>query len=1145
MNLFPEVLRSKLTPPFWQAQTILRRELLQQLLTDWKQRKLTTIVAPAGYGKTVLAQQLAQNAGVPVVWYQVDEYDNDLVVFVSHLVAGFRRHLAGFGAEVVELLKKEERSAAVVRDTVAGLVNELAERLQGASLLVLDDYHFITAEPVHRWLAYFIRFIPPGVHLVIASRTPLPLPIASWRPFGLVMEVDWQSLRFSREEMADLGHLVTGRLPDGRMLAELEAQTEGWPLGVQLAYRARGAARASGPVERMGKEQLYEYFTVEVLHRQPPEIKDFLLASSVLDRLEPEVCDCLLKRRDSGAVLEDLVARGIFVVKLEAEPPAYRYHQLFRDFLRHQIKEGLTGWLRRAAECWQRAGNQAAALECLLMAGAHPESIPLVEDCAGEALRRGQWQTVARWLKSLPGEWRQGRPRLALYSAAVAIHQGRHAAAERWLVIAEKGFRDQQDSKGIAEVLLQRARLSRSQGKYAEAVGFLKRAQPYIAKQFTGSEYEFSIEESLALVLSGRFDEAEVLLKQFRRAAEEIGDGLVLAHAAIALSNLYFVRGEYAQALAFYQEAREAAPSGTWTPYFFRDSVALIYRDWGDLDEALHHAQEGVRAREEMGLTETLPYAYYQLGLISADLGRLREAERFYRQGIKVARQIKGERFFLALNLALLSQCLAKQGRLEAAEATAGEALSLAARQSEYLLGICREAVAPVFFISGKSSEALAMLQVAVASLERHGAKLPLCLSYGVLGAIYLAQGLKELGAGYAFRSLALAAENNYLQIFVSYFDTLQPVLRIGIEQGIHPSFIQEVLARVGEGALSLLEGLSRHPDASIRARTPAFLAGLGTPAARELLAELAWDQSPVVRRKALAAAGGVRGFPLEKFVCQPAVEEVPGQAVLPVRRTALKCFCLGFFRVFAGSTEIGAHGWRTTKARDLLAYLVHCGGRPVPKDELLDALWPEADPERASVLLHTNLYQLRRELQRATGCRELIVHANGSYRLLPGSYATDVYDFERLILVAREETAGASKRVAALERAVALYAGDYLGNIDYPWAAETREKLQRLWFQAREQLARIYLEQGDYPRAMEHLRVLLGANPFWEEGHRLAMQAYAAVGDRRAAARQYRRLVRLLRQELGVAPEAATTMLFTRLCNKGGPPSSASKGTP
>jgi LuxR family maltose regulon positive regulatory protein len=319
------------------------------------------------------------------------------------------------------------------------LINEIIP-IEDDFALVLDDFHVIDNQPVHSAIAFLLDHLPPRMHLVIASRSDPPLPLARFRGRGESTELRASDLRFTTDEAADFLNDVMGLDLSPGDVAALETRTEGWIAGLQLAALSmQGRADASGFIRAFAGDDRYvvDYLVEEVLERQPERVRNFLLQTSILDRLSGPLCDAVTGRDDGKAVLEALERGNLFLVPLDDKRHWYRYHHLFADVLRvHSMDElhDRVPTLHRLAAVWfEEHGMAAEAIEQARAAGDHDTVARLLVANVEEFERIGNYASIARWAGSLPAEMVRTRPRLALIHASAALSTESNLEAARRL----------------------------------------------------------------------------------------------------------------------------------------------------------------------------------------------------------------------------------------------------------------------------------------------------------------------------------------------------------------------------------------------------------------------------------------------------------------------------------------------------------------------------------------------------------------------------------------------------------------------------------------------------------------------------------------------------------------------------------------
>src|SRR5215208_4331545 len=440
---------TKLRPSQARPELVARPRLTARLERE-AGRKLTLISAPAGFGKTTLLVEWLRgraDGDHSVAWVSLDEGDNDPVRFLSYLVAALRRTVGeGFGEGVLAALRSPEppRMEAVL----GAFVNELDD-LPGEIAVVLDDYHVIDSESVHRIVSFLLERLPEGVHIVISGRVDPPLPLARLRTRGQMSELHAADLRFKPEEAAAFLSDVMGLNLSAGDVAALEQVTEGWIAALQLAALSmRERKDISGFIRSFSgsHRDVFDFLAEEVLQRQTEPVQTFLLETSILERLSGPLCDALTRRNDGQRTLERLDREHLLVVPLDDDRVWYRYHHLFADFLRSRLKrerpERLAPLHLRASEWYEENAFVAEAVRHALSAGDHERAAQLMERGIEQTWYRGEVMTLLGWLRKLPKEAMLRRPLLLVWYAAALMLLGQFDGVESLLREAEGGVGD-------------------------------------------------------------------------------------------------------------------------------------------------------------------------------------------------------------------------------------------------------------------------------------------------------------------------------------------------------------------------------------------------------------------------------------------------------------------------------------------------------------------------------------------------------------------------------------------------------------------------------------------------------------------------------------------------------------------------------
>jgi LuxR family transcriptional regulator, maltose regulon positive regulatory protein len=374
------------------------------------------VSAPAGFGKTTLLTEWLAGVvadGVAVAWLSLDRRDNDPVLLWTYLVTALRTAVPGLGDAALQLLAS---SSLPTDAALAALLNDV-EGLSNDVVLALDDYHVIDAPEVHAGMTFILEHQPSRLHLILATRVDPPLPMAQLRARGQLVEVRAGDLRFTPEEAAAYlnGSMVLGLSDDD--VATLEERTEGWIAALQLAALSlQGREEVGAFIADFAGDDHYivDYLTEEVLARQPDEVRDFLLQTSILESLTGPLCDAVTGREGGKATLVALERANLFLVPLDDRRQWYRYHHLFADVLHaHLLDErpGEVAELHRRASAWCEAHDDVSQAISHALAGGDTGRAADLMELAMPVMRRERREAeLARWIRVLPDDELRTRP---------------------------------------------------------------------------------------------------------------------------------------------------------------------------------------------------------------------------------------------------------------------------------------------------------------------------------------------------------------------------------------------------------------------------------------------------------------------------------------------------------------------------------------------------------------------------------------------------------------------------------------------------------------------------------------------------------------------------------------------------------------
>lgn len=578
-------LTTKLRPPRMRPDIVQRAHLVQRL-NQGQAHPLVLISAPAGFGKTTLATDwIRQNSATHMAWLSLDPADNQPNQFWQSVIATLEMVAPTVCQEAKALLQLPDPPA--IQTILTALINDLAQ-LPDAYALVLDDYHLIEKSAIHEAVSFLIEHMPGNLQLVILTRSDPPFPLVRLRARNLITEVRAHDLRFATDEIAAF-FVNAAALQQTPALSEsdlliLEQRTEGWVAGLQLALLSlRGRTDVKTFIQNFGgnNKQVLDYLTSEVLEQQPPAVQDFLLQTSILERMCAELCDVLLAdgkgvnpstvAGTTQATLATLERANLFVVALDEEGRWYRYHPLFADLLRKRLRQKATVEVdelhRRAARWCEEAGWLDLAMQHTFAITDRALAVAFIERHATAAWLRGDLRQLQGWLAQLPVGVSESTPALALAQLWLnAISRQLHDVEQA--IATTAALQGSRSAIIEGELALLRSTVALFHAEFSNASQHAEEALQLIApQQPTQRELALRAVATLNLGLAqrrqGNRTTALTLLTEAARLAQGADAPYV---ALVALENLgsYQVRhGALLRAVETYQQARAiSAPLG-------------------------------------------------------------------------------------------------------------------------------------------------------------------------------------------------------------------------------------------------------------------------------------------------------------------------------------------------------------------------------------------------------------------------------------------------------------------------------------------------------------------------------------------------------------------------------------------------------
>ena len=652
------LIETKLHPPVLRPGLIERPGLLQELDAADGAR-IAVVSTPAGYGKTTLLGQWVQSLrdrGSAVGWLSLDPQDDNIGRFLEYFVAAIARATPEVGEGLNALL----RSSPVpqVSSTLTTLVNDLSKRAQPLWLM-LDDCHHLSSAEVAEFLESFLVYAPPSIRLVLATRGQVPLKVANLRVKGQLLWLDEASLRFSLGESERFLNGAQGLALEPNDLAVLQSRTEGWIAGLQLAsVSLRNRQERHDFIRRFSgsDRDIAGFLLHDVLESQSPSLIDFLLKSSVLERLSEPLAAAVTGYDDAAERLAEIETKNLFLVPLDEGRSWFRYHHLFADLLRSRLEqqapETIPDLHRRAAAWLAENGHASDAVHHALAMGDSSLAAELVERCSMPLIHRGDVTMVRQWLNRLPADAVAARPRLQLAQVWIMLHisHPRPAAdilrsARNAIAALDREGRLSSEERESLQVQLftLTAGIASAVDRSATAARLARRWLTRIpdSQAFAkGTLYNVLGYSSLAL---GQLEETRLACIKARDCHEQAGSVLGTVYADLITGLAEVAAGKLTTAHDHFTQATRRTQSEIGAGSYVESAVSIfeaeLYYEWNDIETAERILEAHGPVVEECGLVVHDISSKLHLARILAFRGRLGEAlallERSEREGLQ------------------------------------------------------------------------------------------------------------------------------------------------------------------------------------------------------------------------------------------------------------------------------------------------------------------------------------------------------------------------------------------------------------------------------------------------------------------------------------------------------------------------------
>jgi LuxR family maltose regulon positive regulatory protein len=647
-----ELLSTKFTAPYLRSSLVTREPLLRQL-DEGLEHKLTLVSAPAGFGKTTLVSEWIASHGEqrnlsPVAWVSLDPDDNDPVRFWRYVLTACQAFENVVSKSALAILDNSPQPPFEALLTM--FINQLALRSSRA-ILVLDDYHVITAQEIHQTMTFVIENLPPTLHIILITRSNPPLPLARMQARNELNALRAEDLRFSLEEAKIFIQQAISTPLSIEVFKRLVDRTEGWIAGLHLATLALQRRENQKEIELFldtftgSLRPIQEYLVEEVFAAQPEYLQNFLLRTSILSRLTGSLCDEVTGRDDSSIILDQLERDNLFLMPLDASGQWHRFHALFSEamqqYARQRFGEAQLHELHGKASLWyENHGLLPEAVEAALASLDYWRTAGLIQRIIEPRITVNEHYTLRRWIEQIPEEILRNYPNICMTGAvAILFTSDRHAPAtqahlELPLQIAEEHWQREGNKHKLGEVLAFRSLVAWLQRDIRGSFSLAREALALLPDseiQWRGVSLLFVGAEDL---YAGKLNKARQMLTEAQAVLEAAENIFGILDTSLLLAEVYFQQGELRQAAHLYRQViartvnapmdRDEALIRRGRALFGLSTVAL---EGNDLKTAEQHLTEGMTISQQFPDQDVLAHGPLVLARIRHARGETKQAQ--------------------------------------------------------------------------------------------------------------------------------------------------------------------------------------------------------------------------------------------------------------------------------------------------------------------------------------------------------------------------------------------------------------------------------------------------------------------------------------------------------------------------------------
>ena len=1058
-----KLLNSKLTAP--RVLNVIKRPRLYSILESIKEKRLTLVIAGAGYGKTTLVAQAVDQADWTAVWYSLDRSDIDFATFMNYLIQGIQKHYSIEEEIPEDLLAGACTSEKSREGFLVQFLSIIEKNIHDDIVIVLDDYYLVQeSSEIRESVEYMLDRIPLSVHMVIISRMEPNFRISRLRVMQEVLDINEDDLQFTMPEIEELYSHLFNIPVSNKDIKTLFEKTSGWAASLILFYfilKGKKTDEIAPSLSRLkgSHKYIFEYLEENIFEIQPPEMKNFMLKTSLLSHLDTQFCDTFLDIENSRELLDQLEKNHLLTFPIDDGRRIYYYHHLLKDFLQAKLtrlfdKKEVQNLHFKVARLLEEGGQEYEALKHYLEGKHFNEAAKLISTLELEMFLEGRLQFIRKCLDNMPKRFVQNTPQLQYIEAKLYSLSGKPYEAISRLKAALKMFQKENAKENVIKCLT-------DLGLHYYYTGNIRQAERQLEKLFDkkemGSVVSFEIIGLLILfsAILGKMDKAD----DYADIVQGILKGLdektrVIGGAWINLSYSYrfYVSGDFLTSQKMNlklieQFKRQNAEIVLPLAHFQTSATCYYLRQY---QKGYEHAQTGIRITKNKGIYDSQTgWLYYAYALNAIGLDHIQEAFEYAKESLRIF-ETQDNSWGQANAYDLLHLACMKTGK-DFAQAENYIRMGLKIIKGLDLPvteGILETGLAGVLIESKAYQNVPELLTTAQEKLKISTFyTFKICLLFARL---HFENNRKKDALEQLEFSLTITETNGYHLYFADE------------ETWIIPLMVE--LYSIGKKK-NVLEKIFNVMDSPFQKTF--FHLKKGT------LSQINGESSNIRKNNSIR---------------QP---------------TDLSIHLFGKFRVFVGNEEIPANKWKSTKALMIFKYLASKRGKGfIHRDILIELLWPEEDYKKTTKRFNVAISYLRKLLEPEIQPRHpssYIIRQKDAIRLDIGHIGkVDVEEFLReLALGDTCEKTDPERSVKHYLNAESCYKGPFLAEDPYiDWCIKERESLNEKYLQILSRIIRFFDNKKDFSKGIEYANKYLGVDHYAEDVYRSLMRFHYLAGN-------------------------------------------------